>query len=123
MVKKVKINPEGKRVSFSISFEGLIVASYEYLLWEAQSNEVLVEKKGNNQNPFDDTYKLPMPVNSNIGRVIDIRARFVGIDPQNVEKYKVKVDFYQDGKITEIVEEGDIDGKSQFSQIYIIIEN
>lgn len=123
MVKKVKINPTGIRPTISLSFTGLIVASYEFLLWESQSNEIVIKECGNNQNPYDDTYQLPMPVNSNIGRLIDIRTRFVGLDPTNSKNFEVKAEIFQGEKLDEAVETGAIDGSSQLSQIYILIES
>ncbi|NVO11512.1 MAG: hypothetical protein HXX16_16235 [Bacteroidales bacterium] len=122
MVEKVKINPNGERVKIEISFTGLIVASYEYLLWEAQSNTVLETHQGNNQNPHDDDYLLPMPLANNIGRIIDVRTRFVGLDPDDLKKYEVKVEIFQPNSIRQVIDSGIVNGKSQFSQIYITIE-
>ncbi|MDR6564642.1 MULTISPECIES: hypothetical protein [unclassified Arcicella] len=122
MVKKVKIDPAGQMVAVKITFEGLIIASYQYVLWEAQSNQILEKKDGNNQNPFDDTYSLPLPVAKNVGRIIDVRTRFVGLDTDISKEYTISVAVFQNGKmIDEAVDKGAITGNSQLSQIYIIL--
>ncbi len=121
--KKVKIDPNGPRLKIDIVFNGLIVASYEYLLFEAQSNQVLERHKGNNQNPYDDSYPLPMPVNSNIGRLIDVRINFVGLDPENYKNFEIRVELYQgDQKLDEVIDAGKITGETQVSQLFLIIE-
>lgn len=123
MVQKVKIDPNGERLKINISYEGLIVASYVYQLWEAQSNDVITTEKGNNQNPDDDSYLLPMPVSSNVGRIVDVRSRFVGLDPDVSKKYKIKVEVFQDDKIGEVIDAGELSSNSNLSQIYIILES
>ncbi len=124
MVKKVKINPNGGRIKIAISYKGLIVASYVYQLWEAESNDVITTKKGNNQNTDDDAYFLPMPVSYNIGRIIDVRSRFVGLDPDVAKKYEVKIEVFQGDKfIDEAVDAGELGTDSNLSQIFIFLES
>lgn len=123
MVKKVKIDPNGERIKIVISYEGLIIASYVYQLWEAQSNDVIITEKGNNQNPIDDTYFLPMPVKDNVGRIIDVRSRMVGLDPDVVKKWAVRVEVFQGDKIDEAFDGGELGPNGASSQIFIILES
>lgn len=126
-ISKIKYNPNGQRIFAKIVFKGLVVGSYEYLLWESESNEVLEEKKGNNQNPWDDEFPLPMPVSSNNNRIIDMRAKFVGLDPVNAPEFKISLLIYQ-GKeligeaVDESTDDRKLDGKGKTSQLYAILE-
>ena len=120
---KVKINPAGDPIWIDIRFTGLAVASYEYQLFHSTNNHVLQHHKGNNQNPEDDSYYLPVPVAGNIGRLIDVRSNFVGIDPVNYKEFEARVEIYQGKqKLGEVKENGELSGLTQFSQLFIIIE-
>lgn len=119
----VKINPSGDPLWIDIRFKGLAVASYEYQLFHSSNNQVLQHFKGNNQNPEDDFYYLPVPVSSNINRLIDVRSNFVGLDPVNYKEFEAKVEIYQGRqKLGEVNEKGELSGLTQISQLFIIIE-
>lgn len=120
--KKIKIDPNGKDLSINISFIGLFVTSYEYMLFKENSNEVIERKNGNNQNPDDDHYSLPKPTNKNVNRLIDIRSNIVGLDPKNYKKWEIKAELFQGGiKLDEVVESGETSETSQTSQLYILM--
>ena len=117
--KNVSFDPNGDKLWINIIFNGIIIASYKYVLWEAQSNHRVDEREGNNQNPDDDKYFLPLPTGSNKGRLIDVRARFIGIDMDN-KKYKITVEIYQgDNKLGEVFVSGNASGASQYDQLFI----
>jgi hypothetical protein len=120
--KKIKINPNGEALFVNIVFKGLIVASYEYMLFEAQSNHVIERKKGNNQNPDDDKYALPKPASGNVNRLIDIRSNIVGLDPENYKEWEAKAELYQGNtKLDEVVESGETSETLQTSQLFILM--
>jgi hypothetical protein len=119
MVKSVKIDPGGSPVSIKVSYTGMVIASYEYQLWDAINNLVLVSKIGNNQNPDDDSYKLPLPAGSNVGRLIDVRSSIVPLDTGTSRQYSVRVEVFQDEKLDEAVDSGELIASGTSSQIYI----
>lgn len=126
-IQTLNFDPNGSRLFAKIKFEGLIVGSYMYQLWEAQSNDIIDARMGNNQNSEDDKYALPLPTGSNEGRLIDVRAKFVGLDPTNQPKFKIKVLLYQGGElIGEAFDANDkkrkLDGNGKTSQLYIFLK-
>jgi hypothetical protein len=123
-MKDIKFDPNGERLSVSFVFEGLIVASYSFTLWEAESNHRLMYEQGNNQNSDDDKYDLPMPVSSNNGRLIQLRTDFVGLDPANSKDYSITAQVFQGGiDLGNESENGSITGKTQESLIYILLKS
>ncbi|MBL6446320.1 hypothetical protein JMN32_08370 [Fulvivirga sp. 29W222] len=122
MIKTIKFNPNGEDLKVSFKFEGLIVASYSYTLWETNSNNRVVYEKGNNQNPDDDSYVLPPPVASCDGRMIQLRTEFKALDPENVKQYTITAEVFQgDQSLGKDEDAGDNTGKSQSSLIYILL--
>ena len=122
-VKSIRIDPTGLPLSFNLEFKGAIIASYEYMLFEADSNKVLIRQGGNNKNPNDDRYELPIPVISNIKRLIDVRTNFVGLDPDNFPDYEIILDFFQGTTLMDsAIDSGKCTGQAQISQLFVIIE-
>jgi len=122
-VKKIKIDSDGEQLKVKLTFIGLIVASYEYMLFETNSNNILENHKGNNQNPDDDNYLLPLPNNLNVGRILDIKTNFVALDNLKFEKYKITAELFQGNtKLGEVSDDGITSVDSQSSQLFIIIE-
>ena len=98
-VKKITFDKTGGAVKVDIQYNGLVAASYTYTLWEANSNVVVDQKPGNNQNTQDDNYTLPDPALSNIGRMIDIHSTIQGLyNQENEGAYTVIITVTQDGK-------------------------
>jgi hypothetical protein len=95
---KIKFNPNGGTIKAEIKFETLLVCTYTLDLREAGSN-VSVDgypKQGDNTNPEDDTYSLPLPTSANKNRTIWIN--FVLLDQTgNGGSYKVDFGMIQDG--------------------------
>ena len=101
-ILKIPFDHQGAALKVKIEYQGLVAASYTYTLWETDSNDTVDFQKGNNQNPQDDEYKLPMPVSSNAGRLIDIYSAVKGLyDSDNEGNYKVVIKIFQGDKIIE----------------------
>lgn len=119
-MKTIEFDPNGSALKVAFKFSGFLLASYTYTLWEAESNHKVVYEKGNNQNPQDDEYKLPMPVKANDGRLIQLRTEFVAQDPDNVKKFLITAEVYQGGSLLDKGEDtGDNTGSAQSSLIFI----
>ena len=71
--------------------------SYSLFLWEANVNKVVFEAKGNFINTDDDIYSLPLPVEANNGRIIDVGITFVITPP--IDNYYAEVIVTQDGTV------------------------
>lgn len=122
MIKTIKFDPDGEDLKVVFTFEGLIVASYAYTLWEANSNNQLIYEKGNNQNPADDSYIIPPPVIKCDGRLIQLRTEFKALDPDNVKKYTITAEVFQgDKSLGKDQDSGDNTGKAQGSLIFILL--
>lgn len=98
-VPKVPFNHDGGPIKISIEYQGLVAANYTYTLWEANSNNIIEQRQGNNQNPQDDSYKLPSPTSDNIDRLIDVHSTVWGMyENENEGNYKVKIAISQDNE-------------------------
>ena len=121
-MKKVTFDPNGSSLKVDFQFKGFIVASYTYTLWEADSNHRIVREKGNNQNPQDDSYELPVPLSSNKNRLIQLRTEFVAQDPDNIKEYSILAEVYQgDQLIGSAEDQGANTGSSQDSLLFIML--
>jgi hypothetical protein len=95
-VSHIHFDPKGAPLRVHIDYKGLVAASYTYTLWEADSNDIVVQKHGNNQNPQDDTYTLPLPVHKNAQRLLDIHSSLLGLyDHPNEGDYQVIISVFQ----------------------------
>jgi hypothetical protein len=119
-MKEIKFDPSGEPLKISFIFTGLIVASYTYTLREAESNKKIEPVyEGNNKNPEDDIYYLPLPVGANNGRIIEFSTSFKGLDPKNFEDYGIRAEIYQGEKLIGFDEDnGKVTGKAQDSLIF-----
>ncbi|HMQ78326.1 MAG TPA: hypothetical protein PKD94_02065 [Ignavibacteria bacterium] len=123
-MKTIEFDPNGERLTASFTFDDLIVASYSFTLWEANSNDRVKYEEGNNQNIDDDSFKLPLPVSTNHGRLLQLRTEFVGLDQSSGRSYEIKAQIHQGGKLLgELSDSGKITGGFQASLIYIIIKH
>ncbi|UII33676.1 hypothetical protein LVD17_07575 [Fulvivirga ulvae] len=122
MIKTIKFDPNGGDLKVVFTFEGLIVASYAYTLWEANSNNQLIYEKGNNQNPDDDSYTIPPPVIDSDGRLVQLRTEFKALDPENIKQYTITAEIFQAGQsLGKDQDTGENTGKSQGSLIFILL--
>jgi hypothetical protein len=119
-MEKVQFDPDGSVLKIDIEYLGAVTASYVYTLWSATSNGIVSEKQGNNQNPQDDVYFLPQPVEQNINRIIQVLSSLKNGDTTKL-KATVKIKVFQGArKIGEISETEDIEAKkSVINNIFI----
>src|SRR5262245_53319313 len=96
-MQKVQFDPNGSVLKVDIEYLGAITASYVYTLWSSNSNGVIAEKQGNNQNPQDDVYFLPQPVAQNTNRIIEVLSSLKNGDTTKL-KATVKIKVFQGAK-------------------------
>jgi hypothetical protein len=119
-MEKIQFDPNGSVLKIDIEYLGAVTASYVYTLWSANSNGVVTEKQGNNQNPQDDVYFLPQPVDQNTNRFIEVLSSLKNGDTAKL-KATVKIKVFQGSKkIGEVSETEDIEPmKSVVNDIFI----
>jgi hypothetical protein len=119
-MEQIKFDPQGSVLKIEIEYLGAITASYVYTLWSANSNGIVAERQGNNQNPQDDVYFLPEPVDQNIKRVVEVLSSLKNGDTAKL-RATVKVKVFQGAKkIGEVAETEDIEArKSVLNDIFI----
>jgi len=71
--------------------------SYGILLWEADSNEVVMEKRGNFLNDADDAHDLPTPNQQNHRRLVQCLVTLAITPP--ITDYRVDLIISQDGNV------------------------
>src|SRR5438093_241572 len=70
-IDTITFDPNAGTIRAQVAFRSPQVVSYGLLLWEAGSNTIIMEEKGNSANPEDDVYSLPMPAGANDGRILE----------------------------------------------------
>jgi hypothetical protein len=119
----VKFDSTGEPLKISFIFNGLIAASYTYTLWEANSNNKIERHFGNNQNPDDDIYVLPSPVNINIDRLIEFNVSFKGLDTVDIKDYTIKAEIYQgDNLVGSDKDSGEVTGNPQDALMFFMLK-
>jgi len=98
-MKIVKFNKSGGPIIAEVTCGHAQPGAYTLLLWEADKNKIVMEKKGNFINPDDDSYKLPVPNEGNNGRIIDCLSTVVITPP--IQDYQIGLQITQDGKVLE----------------------
>jgi hypothetical protein len=114
-MKIVKFNKSGGPIKAKVTCGHAQPGAYTLLLWEADKNRIVMEKKGNFINPDDDSYKLPIPNKGNNGRIIDCLSTVVITPP--IQDYKIGLQITQDDKV---LEEEIVSGRSE--QLTISVE-
>ena len=94
-ITQIRFNPNGGTIKAEIKFRTPQVGAYTLWLWEAGSNNILMEVRGNNENPADDIHPLPMPAPTNNGRILECAATLA--DPVGEGPYLVEMEITQDG--------------------------
>lgn len=94
----VKFDSNGESLRIDIQFKGANTVSYNYTLWEANSNNQVESHAGNNRNCDDDNYKLPTPSIVNNGRLIDVLSTIKNAEEQK-ERAAVSITVFQGQKI------------------------
>ena len=63
---------------------------------------------------------LPSPVSNNHGRRIVLETGFYGIDHTNFPDYEIRLEVFQNGlKIGSTIDKGKLDGKGEYSLLFI----
>ena len=117
---QVKFDPNGSALNVEINYKGILTASYDYTLWEANSNAIVAEHFGNNQNDQDDSYDLPNPVKNNENRLIDVFSTLRNSD-DSPQQEVINIKVYQGNKkIGNISETEIVDAnKTVINEIFI----
>lgn len=116
----VKFNTNGGCLTAKAVFEGDMVANYEITLRDKDSNSQSSLLKGDNLNPQDDEVTLPSPPSINDGRRVVLETGFTGNHPDASPAYKINLEIHQDGAcIGTASDSGTLDGKGQFSLLFI----
>lgn len=76
-----------------------VLAGYEYQLKTYDTNEVLEERSGDNQEGDDDIFILPMPVAENTGRKVVLSSAVAAIDKDS--DFEITMEVIQDGEVTD----------------------
>ena len=117
-METVRFNKSGGPITVAITSGYAQPGSYYFILWEANSNRVVTEKKGNFINTEDDSYILPDPAVKNDGRLIDFGIKLTIIPPEN--QYNIEVSVTQDGnQIGNATQTGTSSNKCENIQIFI----
>ncbi len=95
-IKIIEFNENGGPIVAEVTSGFAQPGSYTLLVWEANENKVIMEKKGNFINPDDDAYNLPTPNDANDGRIVESIIT-VAITP-SLEEYNVSLKISQDGQ-------------------------
>jgi hypothetical protein len=118
-MEKIEFDPNGSVLKIDIQYLGAVTASYVYKLWSANSNAIITERQGNNQNPQDDVYFLPQPVDQNNNRFVEVVSSLMNGDTAKL-KATVKIKIFQgEENIGEVSQTEDIDpGKSVINDLF-----
>ncbi len=98
-MKIVGFNKSGGPIIAEITCGHAQPGAYTLLLWEADENKIVMEKKGNFINPDDDSYELPIPNEENNGRILDCLST-VALTPPS-QDYQIGLKIIQDGNVLE----------------------
>lgn len=118
-----KFNPaDPSPLKVKITYYGKLQAAYIYTLWEGDSNVIVQRHEGNNLNPQDDVYELPLPTADHNGRIIEVRSSFIGTYPETHPDYQIDVEVFQgDALLGTDTDSGKLDDKVQQAVSYIIL--
>jgi len=96
------------KIKFKVE-NGVIAIAYTIKLSERDSNKAVAYYDGDNQNPEDDVYFLPIPIEQNNERILRLSATFYPLDLDLSKKYLIKLEVYQrDILLDSIEQDGDL---------------
>lgn len=95
-MKIVKFKKDGGPIFAEVTCGYAQPGAYTLLLWEADENTIVMEKKGNFINADDDSYELPGPNEDNDGRILDCLSTVVITPP--IKDYKIDLKVSQDNE-------------------------
>ncbi len=112
-IPQIRFARNGGPLEVEIQFGHAQVGIYTLILWESGSNTIVMERSGNNDNPQDDRYPLPLPTEKNDGRLVDCVATVIAPDFKPGDRYSIDVIVYQnETEIGRISDSGEIKEKS-----------
>ena len=121
-IEKVGYNRDGGPIVAEIKSGYAQPGSYGFLLWEANANRIVMEKKGNFINSDDDSYPLPTPNEANHERIAECVAT-VAITP-DIKNYRIDLIVSQDGgELGRVFKEGESDGPTVMVDIFVQLES
>jgi len=94
-MKTIHFNPEGGPLSVEVRAGFAQPGSYALMLWEANQNAVVWQRRGNFINTDDDLYPLPGPAAVHHNRLLDCLATFTITPP--IDRYRLQVIVFQEG--------------------------
>jgi hypothetical protein len=121
-MKEIYFNSAGDRLKICVQNGYAQIVSYRLRVWEPGSNTVVIDESGNNRNPNDDCYDLPLPVVNNNKRFVQCEFSVLSPDPKPDDKYSVQLKFYQGNKeIGSEEETGSMSGKNAFPELWVVL--
>lgn len=123
-MEEIRFDANGGRLAICIEVGNAQIGSYRLRLWEPGSNTVVLDQSGNNQNPNDDCYDLPLPTGNNNGRLVQCEFSVVSPDPKPMDTYSVAMIFKQGGADLGMVEEsGPMGGKRVIPELWATLRS
>ncbi len=119
-----RFNPNGGPITAIALFSdrSVIVANYELMLRQRNSNATTTLKKGDNLNPENDSADLPLPPSLNEGRRVLLETGFKGHAAK--KDYQIRLEVWQDNReIGSDSERGTTNGMGQYSLLYVELES
>lgn len=116
-MQSITFNENGGPITVTLSAGQAQPGSYVFRLWEANTNQIVLQKQGNFLNDADDSYELPTPNSANNGRLIQGILTVAPLPPNN--NYSGAITVVQDGKtLGEIPISGSSDQPSVILNLY-----
>lgn len=121
-MKIISFNKDGGPICVTVSAGEAQTGSYEFRLWEADKNDVVMKKSGNFNNSDEDTYELPTPNDLNIGRQVQAIVVLALLPPSN--DYSATMSVMQDDEeLGKVTMEGSSDQPSVSLNLYAELED
>lgn len=116
-MQSITFNENGGPITVTVSAGQAQPGSYVFRLWEANTNQPVLQKQGNFLNDADDSYELPTPNSENNGRMIQAILTVAPLPPN--DNYSSAITVVQDGKtIGEVSLSGSSDQPSVILNLY-----
>jgi len=98
---------------------GVLAVAYTINLYHEKSNTPIATYKGDNKDPNDDTFLLPVPTDENGKLVIELIADFRGVDLALSKQFNMGFEVYQGNILLKcIYKEGSLKAEDQSITLY-----
>jgi hypothetical protein len=119
VMTEIHFRVPGDKLRVCINFGFAQVCSYTLRIWDANTNQIHMEKSGNNQNPEDDCYELPELAADNNGRYVHADYSILSPDPTPNDQYYVEVIVFQGNQtVGSMKKSGLMNGESVSSEMW-----